>query len=535
MTRATDPTLWLATAIEAAHYVKAAPEARDRRYREVEPHDTVGSDVGAGTRFHAARLKAVGVFDPARVRCFDVCSALPLDTYGPAGLTGRDARSRAALGGEPLAPNGNLGGYPAQPPLLLTTLAGMRPLLNPQWYDRTRREAPISAIRVRVADVTGPDDVSRERIRQAAERIAAATGLDVDVTVGASSSPQAIDLPAGRFGRPALALGEPWVKKGVAAVILSAIDRKSVVLFGLILVVCALFVANAASAAVRSRRTELGVLACLGWPTSRLFAVVLLELGAVGLVAGVLGGALALPIAELAGIEGSPARAALAVPAAVLLALLAGLGPAARAARAQPIAAVRPAVLAARGSRRIRRVAGLAVTDLLRVPGRAALGAVAVAIGVCALTLLLAATVAFGDTLVGTLLGDAVAVRVRATDYVAVAATVLLGAGAVADVLYLNLRERAAELATLRATGWSEGAMARLVGYEGLLIGALGSLAGAGLGLAGVAQFTDALPADLLVTTALAAAAGTALAGLAALVPAAALRSLAPVPLLAAD
>ena len=177
----------------------------------------------------------------------------------------------------------------------------------------------------------------------------------------------------------------------------------------------------------------------------------------------------------------------------------------------------------------------MAVTDAVRVPGRFLLGALSVAIGVCALTLLLAATVAFHDTLVGTLLGDAVAVQVRTTDYIAVGATVLLGAGAVADVLFLPLRERAGELATLRATGWDEGAMRRLVGYEGLLIGATGSLLGAGLGLAGVAQFTDALPGDLLATTALAGAVGTALAGLAALAPAAWLRRLAPVPLLAAE
>jgi putative ABC transport system permease protein len=206
-----------------------------------------------------------------------------------------------------------------------------------------------------------------------------------------------------------------------------------------------------------------------------------------------------------------------------------------RAARAQPIAAVRPAVLPVGRRRRIRPLAGLAVTDLLRVPGRALLGALSVAIGVCALTLLLAATVAFNDTLVGTLLGDAVAVEGRTTDYVAVGAMVLLGAAAVADVLFLNVRDRAAELATLRATGWSEGAMTRLVGYEGLMIGAVGSVAGACLGVAGVAEFTDALPRDLLATALLAAAAGTVLAGLAALAPAAALRRLAPAPLLAAD
>ena len=359
--------------------------------------------------------------------------------------------------------------------------------------------------------------MSRERIRQAAERIAAHTGLDVDVTVGASASTQAVDLPAGRLGRPALALTEPWVRKGVAGRILDAVDRKSVVLFVLILVVCGLFVANAASAAARLRRTELGVLACMGWTTGRLFAVVLGEIAAVGAVAGVLGGLLALPVAAIAGVEASAARAALAVPAAVLLAVLAGLLPAARAARAHPLAATRPPGIAFRRARRRRRLIGLAAAGVLRVPGRAALGALSVAIGVCALTLLLAATVAFHDVLVGTLLGDAVALDVRATDRIAVAATVVLGVAAVADVLYLNLRERATELATLRATGWDE----RAIGTADRLRGAADRRRRLRARRARRTRrrrlFAGALPAGLVATAAGAAVLGTLLTVAAAL------------------
>jgi putative ABC transport system permease protein len=72
-------------------------------------------------------------------------------------------------------------------------------------------------------------------------------------------------------------------------------------------------------------------------------------------------------------------------------------------------------------------VGQLAIVNVLRTPGRTALGALTLAIGVCALTLLLAATVAFNDVLVGTLLGGAVAVQARNTDYVAVLATVRSG------------------------------------------------------------------------------------------------------------
>ncbi|HEY1624801.1 MAG TPA: FtsX-like permease family protein, partial [Streptosporangiaceae bacterium] len=67
--------------------------------------------------------------------------------------------------------------------------------------------------------------------------------------------------------------------------------------------------------------------------------------------------------------------------------------------------------------------------------------------------------------------------------------TVLLGVLGVADVPFLNIRERAPELATSRSLGWRESALARLVISEAVVIGLLGSLAGAGAGLAATAWF----------------------------------------------
>jgi putative ABC transport system permease protein len=509
------------------------PAAQDDGFRRVR---TV-RDAFYGPRRpqdEASVLTNVGVFDPDRLRGPRAAGAAPSTVFQRPSLTARDERTARLLQGRPLAPNGNLAGYLAQPPSLLTTLRGARIY----WSERFPTEEgkpPISAIRVRVAGVTGIDQVSRERIRQAAERIATRTGLDVDITAGASGAPTAIELAAGRFGRPALSLTEPWIRKGVATRVLSAVDRKSVVLFTLILVVCALFVANATSAAVRARRTELGILASLGWTTGRLFAVVLAEVATIGLAAGLLGALLAVPLAALVGVDASVARAALAVPAATALAMLAGLVPATRAARADPLAAVRPAVLEARRAWRPRGLVALAVINVMRTPGRTALGALSLAIGVCALTLLLAATLAFHDTLVGTVLGDAVAVDIRSSDYVAVIATVVLGLAAVADVLFLNLRERSSEFATLTATGWDDHALGRLLSLEGLSIGALGATTGAVVGLAAAALFAGALPASLLLTTLTAAVGGTVLAGLAGLAPAQWLRRAPSLPVLAGE
>jgi len=135
---------------------------------------------------------------------------------------------------------------------------------------------------------------------------------------------------------------------------------------------------------------------------------------------------------------------------------------------------------------------------------------------------------------VGSLLGNAVAVQVRGPDYVAAAATLVLGVLAVTDVLFINIRERAADLATLRALGWPDRTLARLVITEGTLIGLAGSTAGTALGLAGAAMFAGQLPARLLVAGLAAVVIGTAVTVAAATLPAQLLRRL-PAALLLAE
>ena len=130
-----------------------------------------------------------------------------------------------------------------------------------------------------------------------ATAIKRATGLEVDITAGSSPTTVDVDLPAGCCGEPALTVAEGWVRKGAALVVLNAVDAKSLVLFVLVLVVCVLFLANGAYASVRSRRTELGVLACLGWGRAALFKLVLGELALVGLATGVIGATLAEALA----------------------------------------------------------------------------------------------------------------------------------------------------------------------------------------------------------------------------------------------
>jgi putative ABC transport system permease protein len=490
-----------------------------------------GADAG---RTETPLLKFVGRYDSAKVHSFSALSSVPMETYQSPKVTGANAATRAALHDRPLLPDRNLGGYISQPPTMLTTLSSAAAMTMSRRRPSAQDKAPISAIRIRVAGVTGVDPVSRARVNAAVAAIhQACPTLDVDVTVGSSPAPQTIVLPAN------MKITEGWTTKGVALRILRAVDTKSAVLFVLVLVVCGLFLSQAALASVRSRRTEIGTLRCFGWSTREIFTVILGELFTVGVVAGALGSLLAYGLGAVLGLHTTVTHAALVFPVAVLLALLAGSVPAWRATRLEPLDAIRPPVTPSGRARPVRSVAGMAVRNLTRVRGRTVLGAAGLALGVAAFTILLSVTLAFQGEVTGSLLGNAIVTQARAADYLSVALSLLLGAAGAVDVLVLSQRERAGDLAVLRATGWTSRDLARLTLYEGVGLALLGGLTGSVAGLAVV----TALGSDLLGGHLLMLAAAGLLGSLAALllitatlfIPIRALSRIAPASLLSAE
>jgi hypothetical protein len=472
-----------------APYVPAPAAAADMGFRALVEH-LQSNRMPGDTNFF---LQSVGDFDPHKLTGFAGAGpGAPLASYSAPVLTGANAASRAALKNQPLEPDGNMSGYAQQPPLLLTNLAGAATLEDPSQFGDTAAlaAAPIGSIRVRVAGLRGTVPQQLQKIAAVGQEIRQATGLRVVVTAGASTEPVTIALPATTFGRPALRLSEQWTAVMVALVVLQRADRESLALFVIILVVCALFLAEAALAGVRGRRTEIGVLRALGWGRSQVFVVVLGEVLMLGLLSGLAG--TVLSAALIAGLRlALPLwRAALVLPVAIVLSLLAGLVPAWLAARAKPTNALAPA---ARAPRRrgfpIRSIAGLAFTGLARVPGRCALAAAGLGVGVAALAVLLAAQASFSSSIGDTALAGLVTATTRGTDVISALLAVGLGAAAVADVTYLNLRERAGELAALEASGWGRRQIGALLTIEGLFTALIGAIGGGAVGLvaAGIA------------------------------------------------
>ncbi|NNN31419.1 ABC transporter permease [Streptomyces sp. S3(2020)] len=500
-TRAAQPRDTWRTNIEDDLVPNVPEENTGTQFREVTAHAStdcmafktcIGKDSGRGP---IPVLNIVGRYDTDRLRGFSALSQVPLETYRSPQVTGADAASRAALGNQPLRPDRNLGGYLSPPPTLLTTLDSLSVITHSRRKPTAQEKAPVSAIRIRVAGVTGVDPASRARVNSVAGQIRTAyPELQVDVTVGSSPAPQTVALRGG------VKVTEYWVAKGVALRILRAVDTKSAVLFGLVLVVCGLFLAQAALASVRSRRTEIGTLRCVGWSAPEILRLILGELAVIGLAAGTLGALLAYGLGALLSLPTSVAKAALVLPVALLLALTAGVLPAWRATRVQPLDAVTPPVTGVRRAVAVRSVTGLALRNLLRAPGRTVLGAAGLALGVAAFTVLLSLTLAFRGEVAGSLLGNAVVAQARTADYLSVALSLVLGAAGAVDVLVLSQRERAADLAILSATGWSRRELGRLALYEGAGLALLGGLTGAVAGLATVLMIGQGLWEGRLLT-----------------------------------
>lgn len=154
-------------------------------------------------------------------------------------------------------------------------------------------------------------------------------------------------------------------------------------------------------------------------------------------------------------------------------------------------------------------------------PGRLTVGAVGVALAVTSAALLGSILAHFRETLIGSFLGDAVAVQVRTPDIATAVLIVLLGLTALGTLLFLGLSEDARSLAALRAVGWTDRMLGTTVMVQALTVGGLGAMIGTVIALVTWASAFDALDATTVITT-LAVAVGAIIASLlTALIPAA--------------
>jgi hypothetical protein len=464
-----------------------------------------------------AKAQAVGVFDPAQVAS-EPATPSP---YQPELLTGADVRSRQLLGGRPLAADGDPGAYPGSAASLVMPLADIGAFTS--GYSGVDGTAPIGLIRVRVAGAADGSAASQERVQHVAQEIVRATGLHVQAVLGTTPTTRVVSLPAGLHGRPALLVDEVWYRSDVSTTVWAGLGPDSIALTELELLAGELVIVWGTWRLIRSRRGDLATLRALGWRRRQLGRQLLAEFAltaVLGVTAAVLAGyaigsllagrpdwawlLLSVPVAlAVLGIETrrSPRWARMAAMVAALRVKLRATWPAAGRLRG-------PARLAATASAH-------PVSRLLRTPGRTVLAAFVIAVACLALSLeltvrwaLSGAVTPWADRSVG---WQPAVVDVAAFLLVAAMATFT-----VADLDLLTLRERAAEVRTLRAIGWRASDLTRRLLGNSVWPGLVGGVTAGLLDLLVSFAVTGAAVPRMLAITGLSVLFGVALSVLAA-------------------
>jgi putative ABC transport system permease protein len=477
-----------------------------RIYAPVEAHDTwlrrlsgrqLQLDQVASSRFRLS-----GTYDPTCLRGFDPLAGARLDVAAPPEVSLPDGRV--------LLPSRSPAGYVTPPPLMLTTLEGARFFADPRMYSGAPGSAYISAVRVRVSGVSSLGNASRHRLERVALAIHERTGLRVDVVKGASTRDVSVALPAGRFGRPPLSVRERWSVKGVALRFNEAISVQNLTLVIVTLCSAGLLMGQAAYVAVRRRQAEFAALRAMGWRRRDLAALVTSENLLIGLVAGAVATAVGLAAVAASGAV-SPALAFVAFPAAIALAMVAGLVPALQAGRGsvterftyQP----RPQL-----SRPPRTAAGVGMRAVrLGWRGEALVAVIALAVGAASVGAVVLVAAGFEGRLDATVLGRHLAAEAGRAQTAAAVLTALLAAGVGTQVILLSYLERRKELSCLRALGWPRRSVSAFVAGQGIALSSLAAgVAGLAVAAAGavVGTSVDALAIAVAATVAVAAVTG---------------------------
>jgi putative ABC transport system permease protein len=502
----------LATAWNGAYLWAGQPaeaSALDVPFRTLTEHTALAG---------GATVQAVGVFDPAKVAS---APATP-SPYSPELLTGADQRSRQLLGWQPLAPDGDPADYAGSAAALVVPLADIGAFTS--GYSGEASAAPIGVIRVRVADAAGDTSASEGKISAVAQEIVRATGLRVQPVLGTTATTRVVALPTGLHGRPALLVDEVWYHSDVRTTVWTGLGVDSIVLVELQLLAGEVGIGWGTWRLLRSRRRELATLRALGWRRTQLTGRLLAEFAPTAVIAvaaaalagyaigAVLAGRLewawlllCVPVVIAAVIPWArhPLRAAKVTGLAGAprggwprwLGRLAGWRSARPGRGGPPAFLIRRQLRLRAGSRRLLRtlvIAGASVALSLQVAARWAFAG--------------AATSWAQRPVTG--LGALV-------DGAAVLIVVLMATFTVADLDLVALRERAADVRTLRAIGWSALDLTRVTLRNAVWPGLSGGLIAGGADLLAGLPASGAAPSRLVVLVALAAASGTALSLLA--------------------
>ncbi|WP_214770304.1 ABC transporter permease [Exiguobacterium sp. s39] len=438
------------------------------------------------------RLNYIGVFNPKKLNLSkDPLTELPMETYFPAKAQWvMDKNDRPVNPVKDVKPTNDAYDFLTKPPSMLTTLDAAF---------KIRGEKAISVIRVNVKGVDQMNAASEQKLQDVAREIEDKTGLITDVTLG--SSPQlALTYLPGLEKKSALGwVQQPWIKLGSSMTIFQEAKVGMSGVIASVIAVALVYVFSSNIILLYARKKEFSILLSLGWRPRQLSKLLFLE-------ATLLGSLVALIAWTILGTFWLTTDHPIAL-GRILLIGLAGLliywggtlVPMTLIRRIKPYESMRSGeVSRSRRFVRSQSIVGMSMNQLFTYWQRTLLSIIAIALPTGLFIFFLFVTFRLKGVLYATWLGEYVALEVGTMHYVAMGVALLIAILTTTEILWQNVNERRSQLAVLKATGWQDTLIRRLVLLEGLLTGLLAGIVGLLFALAMIWQVYRQFPTSEL-------------------------------------
>ncbi|MGD6853875.1 ABC transporter permease [Bacillus infantis] len=452
------------------------PWAQDRTYafREVEKIKDLNDYI-------RLNLSIVGAYHPEELNVAkDPLTELPLDTYRPA-----SAKLVLDEDGKPINPpvdltaTNNPVDFLLQPPTVLTTIEAASEISALQGKE------PISAIRIKVKGADKLESTSHEKLKDIASLITKKTGLKVKITLG--SSPQSVlsFIPENN-SVPALGwIEQPWINLGAAFTILkeTKLGYSSIILT--VLLVAIVYVIMTRLIAFLTNRKQYALLLALGWSTSQLKKILILESFLLGSIAFITICISQFVLHLVLKTEFSLILSLLTGFAGLLIYFLGSLWPAKLVGNIEPYEALKTGEITLTMKRLFysNTIFGIALQYLFGKTWRTIVSIIALAIPVTLLVNFIVITYKLEGVMYTSYLGEYVALEISTFHYVASIIAIVMAILIIAEIMWQNVTERKPEISLLKAVGWDNSMVRKLVIYEGVFIGVFSGILSLGLSL----------------------------------------------------
>ncbi|WP_164462071.1 ABC transporter permease [Bacillus sp. FJAT-42376] len=430
----------------------------------------------------------IGVFDPQKLNLSkDPLTELPMETYFPSKAQWvLDENQKPVNPPVTMKPVNNPYGFLTKPPLILTTLDAAEKILG---------DKPIAAIRVKVKGVASLDEASQNLLKKTAEKIEKETGLETDITLGSSPQPALTHIP-GLEGKEALGwIEQPWIKIGSSFAIFKEAKAGLSAVIGSVILVAIVYVFSSNLMMMYARKKEFAVLLSLGWRPGQLSKLLFLESTILGLIVSVISWLILGWITITNDLKTDAVRVLLIGFFGLLIYWLGTIIPSLAVRRIKPYESMKAGEISNQ-KRYVKtdHLAGMSLNYMLARWKRSLLAIASIAVPSAMFMFFIFITFRLRGVMYTTWLGQYVAVEIGVMQYVAMGIAFLIAILTTVEIIWQNVVERQPELAVMKAIGWRNGTIRKMILLEGAINGLAAGVIGFILALFAIRQVYGQVP-----------------------------------------